>query len=55
MPQVLSKELELEFHYNVPDEVGVWVISFGDVIYDYLECDCSIEIPLTGSNARVVR
>jgi len=55
MPQVLSKELELEFHYNVPDEVGVWVISFGDVIYDYLECDCSIEIPLTGSNARAVR
>ena len=55
MPQVLSKELELEFHYNVPDEVGVWIISFGDVIYDYLECDCSIEIPLTGNNARAIR
>lgn len=55
MPQVLSKELELEFHYNVPDEVAVWIISFGNVIYDYLECDCSIEIPLTGSNARAVR
>lgn len=55
MPQVLSKELELEFHYNVPDEVGVWIISFGDVVYDFLECDCSIEIPLTGSNARAVR
>lgn len=55
MPQVLSKELEIEFHYNVPDEVGVWIISFGNVIYDYLECDCSIEIPLTGNNARAIR
>lgn len=55
MPQVLSKELEVEFHYNCPDETGVWIISFGQVIYDYLECDCAIEIPLTGSNARNVR
>ena len=55
MPQLISHELEIEFHYNVPDEVGTWIISWNNVIYDFLECDPAIEIPLTGNNARAIR
>lgn len=50
MSQVLSKELEIQFQYNMPDNLGVWIISFGDVIYDYYECAPYIDIPITGDN-----
>ena len=48
----ISEELEVEFHYNVPDELGVWIISFGDVIYDFVECNPSIDIPLSAIDYR---
>ena len=48
----ISEELEVEFHYNVPDELGVWIISFGNVIYDFLECNPSIDIPLSAIDYR---
>lgn len=48
---LLSEQIELEFHYNLPDDVGVWIISFDNVIYDFCECSMGIDIPLTGSNA----
>ncbi len=54
MPLILSQVLDIDFHYNVPDETAVWIISFGNVIYDYLECVPSIEIPLTGNNAAMI-
>lgn len=54
MTQVLSKELEIKFQYNAPDDIGVWVISFGNVIYDYYECSPYIDIPITGDNSRAI-
>lgn len=54
MTQVLSKELEIEFRYNAPDDLATWIISFGDVIYDYYECSPYIEIPITGDNSRAI-
>ena len=54
MNMVMSYNVNLEFHYNVPDEMAVWIISFGNKIYDFVECDPAIEIPLTGDNAREI-
>lgn len=54
MTQVLSKELEITFQYNVPDDIGVWIVSFGNVVYDYYECAPYIEIPITGDNSRQI-
>lgn len=51
MSQVLSKELEIDFQYNIPDDLGVWIISFGNVVYDYYECSPYIDIPITGDNS----
>lgn len=51
VPLIISKTLSVQMSYNVPDEIAVWIISFDDVIYDFVECDPSIDIPLTGSNA----
>ena len=53
--QLLSSQLRLDFYYNVPDELGVYIISYDKVIYDFVECNCKIEIPITGSNAAAVR
>lgn len=50
MTQVLSKELEITFQYNAPDDIGVWIVSFGNVVYDYYECVPYIDIPITGDN-----
>lgn len=52
--QLLSSELRIDFYYNVPDELGVYVISYDNIIYDYCECSCDIEVPLTGSNAAAI-
>lgn len=52
--QLLSSSLRLDFYYNVPDELGVYVISYDNVIYDFVECSCDMEIPLTGSNAAAI-
>ena len=51
LPLIISKTLSVYMAYNVPDELAVWIISFDDVVYDFVECDPSIDIPLTGSNA----
>jgi len=53
--QLLSSQLRLDFYYNVPDELGVYIISYDKVIYDFVECNCKIEIPITGSNAAAIR
>lgn len=53
--QLLSSQLRLDFYYNVPDELGVYIISYDKVIYDFVECNCKIEIPITGSNAAALR
>lgn len=53
--QLLSSQLRLDFYYNVPDELGVYIISYDKVIYDFVECSCKIEIPMTGSNAAALR
>lgn len=52
--QLLSSTLRVDFYYNAPDELGLWVISYDDVIYDYCECSCDIEVPITGSNAAAI-
>ncbi len=49
--QLLSSTLRVDFYYDAPDELGVYIISYDDVIYDYCECSVDIEIPITGSNA----
>ena len=53
--QLLSSRLRVDFYYNIPDDLGVWVISYDNVIYDFVECSCDMEIPLTGSNAAAIR
>ena len=53
--QLLSSQLRLDFYYNVPDELGVYIISYDKVIYDFVECNCKIDIPITGSNAVALR
>lgn len=53
--QLLSSQLRVDFYYNVPDELGVYIISYDKVIYDFVECSCKIDIPLTGSNAAAIR
>lgn len=53
--QLLSSQLRVDFYYDIPDELGVWVISYDKVIYDFVECNCKIEIPITGSNAAAIR
>ena len=55
MAQLLSSTLRIDFYYDVPDELGVYIISYDDVIYDYCECSCDIDIPITGSNAAAIR
>lgn len=50
----MSQPISVSFRYNVPDAMGVWVISFGQKIYDFVECDPSIEVPLTGDNQREI-
>ena len=58
--QLLSSDLQLDFFYNIPDELGVWFISYRQedsnqwVIYDYCECAIDMEVPLTGSNAAAI-
>ena len=54
MNMLMSYTCQVEFHYNIPDEMATWIISFGNVIYDFVECDPSIEVPLTGDNAREI-
>ena len=53
--QLLSSQLRLDFYYNVPDELGVYIISYDKVIYDFVECNCKIDIPITGSNAAAIK
>lgn len=53
--QLLSSQLRVDFYYNVPDELGVYIISYDKVIYDFVECNCKIEIPMTGSNAAAIK
>lgn len=53
--QLLSSRLRVDFYYDVPDELGVWVISYDNVIYDFVECSTNMEIPITGSNAAAIR
>lgn len=59
--QLLSASLRLDFYYNVPDELGVWFISYKQdnsnewVVYDYCECSVDIDVPLTGSNAAAIK
>ena len=53
--QLLSSRLRVDFYYNIPDELGVWIISYDNVIYDFVECSCDMDIPLTGSNAAALR
>ena len=52
--QLLSSKLRIDFYYNVPDELGVYIISYDDVIYDYVECSVDLDVPLTGSNAAAI-
>lgn len=47
----ISKQLSIQFQYNLPDDQGVWFIMFGGSIYDYVECAPYIEIPITGDNS----
>ena len=51
MSLMLVQELEIQFQYSLPDDTGVWVISFNNVIYDFVECQPYIEIPITGDNS----
>ena len=53
--QLLSSRLRVDFYYDVPDELGVWVISYDNVIYDFVECSTNMDIPITGSNAAAIR
>lgn len=53
--QLLSSQLRVDFYYNIPDELAVYIISYDKVIYDFVECNCKIEIPITGSNAAAIR
>lgn len=52
--QLLSSELRVDFYYDVPDELGVYIISYDDVIYDFCECSVDMDVPLTGSNAAAI-
>ena len=52
--QLLSSKLRVDFYYDIPDELGVWIISYDDVIYDYCECAIDMDVPLTGSNAAAI-
>lgn len=52
--QLLSSTLRVDFYYNAPDELGLWIISYDNIIYDYCECSCDIEVPITGSNAAAI-
>lgn len=51
MTQLVDRTLKIQFQYNLPDDNGVWVIMFGGSIYDYVECQPYIEIPITGDNS----
>ena len=53
--QLLSSRLRVDFYYDVPDELGVWVISYDNVIYDFVECSTNMDIPITGSNAAAIK
>lgn len=50
-PLFISKELSIQFQYNLPDDQGIWFIMFGGSVYDYVECAPYIEIPITGDNS----
>lgn len=47
----ISKTLSIQFQYNLPDDQGIWFIMFGGSVYDYIECQPFIEIPITGDNS----
>lgn len=51
MSMVIEKEISVKFQYNMPNDTGIWFIMFGGSIYDYVECQPYIEIPITGDNS----
>ena len=51
MTLVLTSNIQIEFAYNLPDDNGLWIIKFNGSVYDYVECQPFIELPITGDNS----
>jgi hypothetical protein len=48
---VINNTVNITFQYSIPDDMGIWEIAFGDSMWDFVECQPFVEIPITGDNS----
>lgn len=51
MTMVINHTVNITFQYSIPDDMGIWEIAFGGSMWDYVECQPFVEIPITGDNS----
>lgn len=51
MTMVINNTVNITFQYSIPDDMGIWEIAFGDSMWDFVECQPFVEIPITGDNS----
>lgn len=51
MSMVLNHTVNITFQYSIPDDMGIWEIAFGGSMWDFVECQPFVEIPITGDNS----
>jgi len=51
MTMVINNTVNITFQYSIPDDMGIWEIAFGNSMWDFVECQPFVEIPITGDNS----
>lgn len=51
MTMVINHSVDITFQYSIPDDMGIWEIAFGGSMWDFVECQPFVEIPITGDNS----
>ncbi len=51
MTMVINHTVNITFQYSIPDDMGIWEIAFGGSMWDFVECQPFVEIPITGDNS----
>lgn len=46
--RIISQQLKVDLRYKAPDDLGCYIISFGDVVYDIVDFQPFIDIPISG-------
>ena len=51
MTMVINHSVDITFQYSIPDDMGIWEIAFDSSMWDFVECQPFVEIPITGDNS----